>query len=59
MEAHADRDYSELGRALAERRWAPETRLRTAVDEVCRRSADLDETQRAALEAAITEEDPR
>ena len=46
---------SALARALAERRWAPETRLRAAVDEVCRSSADLDPAQRARIEAAIEE----
>jgi hypothetical protein len=52
MAAHAD--ASEAGRALAAKRWDPETRLRTAVETVVTRSADLDEAQRAAIEAAIT-----
>jgi hypothetical protein len=52
----ADTHASELGRALAAQRWAPETRLRVAVETVVERSAELDETQRAAIEAAITEE---
>ncbi len=55
MEAHAV-DASEAGRALALRRWAPEARLADAVNTVVTRSADLDEGQRAALEAAITED---
>ena len=44
---------SELGRALAAQRWAPETRLRVAVETVVERSAELDDTQRAAIGAAI------
>ncbi len=44
----------EAARRLAQLRWAPEARLRAAVDTVVTRSADLDATQRAALGAAIT-----
>lgn len=51
--SNADADASELGRALAARRWDPETRLRAAVDTVVTRAADLDPAQRAALGAAI------
>lgn len=53
MEAHAD--ASAAARALAEKRWAPETRLRDAVETVVTRSADLDAAQRAAIGAAITD----
>lgn len=56
MAPHAD--ASEAGRALAAKRWDPETRLRAAVATVVKRSADLDDMQRAAIEAAITEEAP-
>lgn len=51
MAAHAD--ASEAARALAAIRWAPETRLRAAVEVVIERSADLDDAQRAAIGAAI------
>jgi hypothetical protein len=47
----ADTHASEAGRALAAQRWAPETRLRAAVGLVIERSADLDDTQLAALRA--------
>jgi hypothetical protein len=56
MAAHAD--ASEAARALAARRWAPEARLRAAVETVVERSADLDAAQRAAIEAAIGQEVP-
>jgi len=56
MAAHAD--ASEAGRSLAARRWAPEARLAAAVDTVIQRSADLDDTQRAAIGAAINVEAP-
>jgi hypothetical protein len=56
MAAHAD--ASEVGRALAAIRWDPETRLRTAVETVVTRSADLDAAQRAELAAAIGQEVP-
>jgi hypothetical protein len=49
---------SEAARALSARRWDPAARLRTAVDTVVRRSADLDAEQRAAIEAAISGEVP-
>jgi hypothetical protein len=48
-------EAAEAARRLAQMRWTPEARLRAAVDTVVTRSADLDDTQRAALEAAITE----
>jgi len=47
-------DASEAARSLAARRWDPETRLRAAVATVVERRADLDDSQRAALGAAIT-----
>jgi hypothetical protein len=50
-DAHAD--ASEVGRALAVVRWSPAVRLRTAVDTVAERIADLDDAQRAKLEAAL------
>jgi hypothetical protein len=50
----ADADASEAARSLAALRWSPEARLRAAVDTVVTRSADLDDSQRAAIEAAIT-----
>jgi hypothetical protein len=53
--AHAD--ASEIGRALAELRWSPQARLRTAVDTVAERIADLDDAQRARLEAALQDGD--
>jgi hypothetical protein len=49
-------EASEAARALAQRRWTPEARLKAAVDTVTKRSADLDAAQRAQLEAAITGE---
>jgi hypothetical protein len=49
-------EASEAARTLAQLRWTPEARLRSAVDTVVTRSADLDATQRAAIEAAITKE---
>ena len=55
MTAHAD--ASEAARALALRRWDPDARLRAAVDTVVQRSADLDDAQRAAIEAAISGEE--
>jgi hypothetical protein len=53
MDAHADK--SEIGRALASVRWSPEVRLRSAVDYAAEHAAELDDAQRAMLEAAITE----
>lgn len=55
MDAYAD--ASEIGRALARSRWSPEVRLRTAVDTVAERIADLDDAQRARLEAALQDGD--
>jgi hypothetical protein len=49
-------DASEAARRLAELRWSPEARLRHAVETVIERSSQLDDSQRAAIEAAITEE---
>ena len=51
-------DASAAGRTLVARRWGPPgTRdLNRAVQTVVTRSADLDDSQRAAIEAAITEE---
>jgi hypothetical protein len=49
-------EASEAARQLAAARWTPEARLKAAVDTVVRRSADLDDRQRAQLEAAIGEE---
>jgi hypothetical protein len=55
MDTHAD-SASEIGRALAERRWSPEVRLRSAVDTIAEYRAGLDDAQRAILGAAISEE---
>jgi hypothetical protein len=54
-DAHAD--AAEVGRALAAARWSPEARLRTAVDTIAERIADLDDAQRAKLEAALQDGD--
>jgi hypothetical protein len=54
MSADADA-ASEAARSLASARWTPEARLRAAVATVITRSADLDDSQRAAIEAAIEE----
>jgi hypothetical protein len=51
-------EASEAARQLAAARWTPEARLRAAVDTVVTRSADLDDAQRAAIEAAISAEAP-
>jgi hypothetical protein len=53
MDTHAD--PSEIGRALADRRWSPEVRLRSAVDYAAEHAAEMDDAQRAMLGAAITE----
>ena len=50
----ADADASEAARSLAQLRWSPEGRMRAAVNTVAANPELLDETQRAALEAAIT-----
>lgn len=50
----ADADASAAARALALKRWDPETRLRSAVGLVIEHVADLDAAQRAAIGAAIT-----
>jgi hypothetical protein len=52
-DAHAHADAVEVGRALALQRWSPEVRLRTAVDTVAERAANLDDAQRAKLELAL------
>jgi hypothetical protein len=49
-------DASEAARQLAQLRWSPEARLRHAVETVIERRSQLDDSQRAAIEAAITEE---
>jgi hypothetical protein len=41
-------------REMAERRWSPEVRLRSAVDYTAEHAAELNDAQRAMLEAAIT-----
>ena len=41
----ADADASELGRALAARRWAPEARLAAAVETVVTLSSELSAEQ--------------
>ena len=47
---------SEAARALAAVRWSPEMRLRAAVATVAEHAADLDDSQRAALGAALEAE---
>jgi hypothetical protein len=49
-----DAERSEAGRALNAVRWSPEVRLRSAVDYAAAHAAELDDVQRAMLEAAIT-----
>jgi hypothetical protein len=50
----ADAETSEAARALAARRWDPSPVVARAVQTVVTRRAELDASQRAALEAAIT-----
>jgi hypothetical protein len=51
----ANADASEAARELARARWGDAV-LRRAVAVVVERSADLDDTQRAELEAAVSKE---
>jgi hypothetical protein len=57
MAAHAD--ANEAARALAAKRWEPETRLRAAAETLIARADELDAGTRAAIEAAITGEPSR
>jgi hypothetical protein len=52
----ADADPGEAARALNAARWSPEGRVKAGVAAVAAHPELLDEAQRAALEAAITEE---
>ena len=51
----ADADPREAARALNAARWSPEGRMRAAVNMVAANPGLLDESQRTALEAAITQ----
>jgi hypothetical protein len=51
----ADANASEAARALNAARWSPEGRMRAAVNTVAANPELLNETQRTALEAAITQ----
>ena len=47
-------ETAEAARRLAQLRWSPEARLRSAVRYTAANADDLDAAQKATLEAAIT-----
>lgn len=54
--AYSDSHASEAARALAARRWSPETRLRAALATLAEHTATLTDAQRDAIRHALDED---